>query len=189
MEFNAIWDDPLLVCTLPKEINLEIKEWVDESIKIKNHPLSEYKAHNNVGYCGFHPDLNANAYQCSVPSHLVINSFWLAYTLRLCASHWGGEHKMYSLAEYRGHFDSFDIWTNFSYKGNYNPPHIHATDISGIIYYQSLNHPTRFPQVGKTHESKDGTMVLFKSDVEHRVGVQKDDGERITIAFNISKVS
>ena len=50
MEFNAIWDDPLLVCTLPEEINLEIKEWVDESIKIKNHPLSEYKAHNNVGY-------------------------------------------------------------------------------------------------------------------------------------------
>ena len=71
------------------------------------------------------------------------------------------EHKMYSLAEYRGHFDSLDIWTNFSYKVT-------------LIYLesQSLNHPTRFPQVGKTYESKDGTMV-FKSDVEHCVGFKK----------------
>ena len=41
---------PVMVTTIPKPIMKEIGVWVNECKKIKNHPLAELKAHENVGY-------------------------------------------------------------------------------------------------------------------------------------------
>ena len=131
------WENPFLVCGLPREIKSEINEWVREAKKIKNHPLSLLKAHKNVGYLS--NSQIQNSYQCSLPSNMIQNSFWLAYVLKICAVHWGGDDRDYCLKEWRGHYDGFDIWTNFSYKGNGNPIHHHSGFISGVIYHQNKN--------------------------------------------------
>ena len=185
MKFDLKWVDPFLVCKLPKEINQEIKTWVNESKKNKNHPLAFLKAHENLGYGS--EFILQNSYQCSVSPYLIMNSFWLPYTLRVCSMHWGGHHRDYKLLNRPGHFDGWDVWTNFSYQGNGNPTHQHSGSISGVIYHQNKNHPTLFPKHNKKYEGDNGTMILFNSRVDHSVEPQTYKGERITLAFNIIK--
>ena len=75
---------------LPSKIIEELDVWKKECDKIKNHPLSFLKNHENAGSLG-------NFYQTSVPYNLVDNSFWLAFTLRCCAQLYGGVHKDYRI--------------------------------------------------------------------------------------------
>ena len=185
-EYNCEYNSPYLLCNLPKEIQKEINVWVTECKKIKNHPLAELKSHENVGYI-YADGKKHNSYQCSIPSQLIENSFWLAYTLRVCASYWGGIHRQYKLRKWDGHFDGYDIWTNFANKGSDNPVHNHSGNISGVIYVQNFGHPTIFPDYNNEYIGKNGTMILFPSNVFHYVNPQQVNRERITIAFNIIK--
>tara|TARA_B100000035_G_C20724304_1_gene432624 strand:+ start:54 stop:632 length:579 start_codon:yes stop_codon:yes gene_type:complete len=183
------WNDPFLICEFPKEISVEMDQWVSAVREIKNHPLSELKAHINVGY-NKNCDHIQNAYQCSVPFNMVQDSFWLPYVLKTCASHWGGTDIDYKLTEYPGHFDRSGVWVNFSYEGNGNLEHTHNGFISGVIYYKNnKNHPTIFPHHNKEYCGKNETMILFDSFTPHCVDVQPFVDERITFAFNIEKVS
>ena len=186
MNFDIVYEQPYLNCKLPKQIFQEVQLWAKECKKIKNHPLSELKAHENVGYLSIDGKKH-NSYQCAVPANLVENSFWLAYTLRVCASYWGGGHRQYKLRKWEGHFDGLDIWANFAYKGNDNPVHNHAGNISGVIYVQNDNHPTIFPDFGKKYSGDNGNMILFNSETLHYVEPKITNSERITIAFNIVK--
>jgi hypothetical protein len=189
-QVKVISNPPYFICDLPKEIQKEIKQWVFESRKIKNHPLSPIKAHENVGYLsGENQHTFSNSYQCSVPFDLVLKSFWLGYTLRICSACWGGSHRDYSLRNRLGHFDGFDVWTNFSYKGNGNSIHNHSGDISGVIYFKNHDHPTIFPEYDTKYKGKNGTMILFESHVKHLVLPQEKNMERITLAFNINRMS
>jgi hypothetical protein len=186
-----VHDDPrIMIFEIPDLIWGEIKSWVRESKKIKNHPLAELKAHENVGYLDFGTGEKNNSYQCSIPPHLIDQSYWLPWVLRLCAEHWGVEknnhHRRFKLRKWEGHFDGYDLWTNFSYKGDKNPQHNHAGWLSGVIYYQNHEHPTIFPNQNMGYEGKNKTMILFPSFVEHLVEEQTVNKERITIAFNIS---
>ena len=184
MNFDVIYEKPYLKCILPKEIIKEISLWVKECKKIKNHPLAELKAHENTGYLSMDGQKH-NSYQCSVPTHLIENSFWLAYTLRICASYCGGDHRNYKIRKWEGHFDGLDVWANFAYRGNDNPIHNHAGHLSGVIYHKNDNHPTVFPEYNTQYEGKNGTMILFPSNTLHYVDQKQTNGERITIAFNV----
>ncbi len=175
---------PVMIAKIPDLIMKEIDIWVEESKKIKDHPLAELKAVENVGYLSFDGKKH-NSYQTSIPSNLVENSFWLPWVLRLVSKNWGGYHLNYSLAKFHGHFHGCDIWTNFSYKGDDNPSHIHNGSISGVIYYKNHDHATYFDDFDIKYDGYDGTMVLFPSDVRHHVKEQLQDEERITIAFNM----
>ncbi len=186
MKFYVTYNSPYLMCNLPKEIQQEVNLWVKECKKLKNHPLAELKAHENIGYLSIDGKKH-NSYQCSIPTNLIENSFWLAYTLRICASYWGGDHRKYKIRKWDGHFDGYDIWTNFAYKGDDNPVHTHSGNISGVIYVQNFEHPTIFPNHNTQYEGKNGTMILFPSQTPHCVEPQKINKERITIAFNIIK--
>ena len=179
---------PVMVVKIPPQIMEEIDVWVKESKKIKNHPLSELKAHENVGYVSIDGKKH-NSYQTSIPPRLVEESYWLAWILRLCAKHWGAgsTHRDFFLRKWHGHFDGYDIWTNFAYKGDDNPVHNHAGVISGVIYYKNHGHPTIFDEYNCSYEGKDGTMVMFPSQVFHHVESQTVNKERITLAFNIIK--
>ena len=186
-----VHDDPrIMIFEIPDIIWGEIKSWVKESKRIKNHPLAELKAHENVGYLDFGTGEKNNSYQCSIPPHLIDQSYWLPWVLRLCAEHWGvGEnnhHRRFKLRKWEGHFDGYDLWTNFSYKGDKNPLHNHAGWLSGVIYYQNHEHPTIFPNQNMGYEGKNKTMILFPSSVGHLVEEQTVNKERITLAFNIS---
>ena len=191
---------PVMIADVPKPIMKEIDEWVKVCREIKNHPLSQLKAHENAAYN--YRSVNAarewrnsssysigNTYQCSVPSHLVQNSFWLAWTLRACAKYWGNgnTHRRFRLREWKGHFDMHDMWINFAYKGDCNLVHRHGGDYSGVLYYKNHKHPTLFDDYGIGYEGWNGTMALWPSDTNHHVEVQKANKERITFAFNISQ--
>ena len=159
-----------------------------ESKKFKNSPLAELKAHENVGYLSIDGKKH-NSYQCSISPHLIEQSFWLAWVLRLTAKYWGAGrfNRDFKLRKWDGHFDGYDIWTNFAYKGDDNPMHNHAGFLSGVIYYKNHNHPTIFDEYGCGYEGEDGTMVMFPSQVLHHVEPQTVNKERITLAFNISE--
>ena len=177
---------PVMVIRIPPQIQKELDVWVNESKKFKNSPLAELKAHENVGYLSSDGKKH-NSYQCSISPRLIEESFWLAWVLRLTAKYWGmGKgNREFKLRKWDGHFDGYDIWTNFAYKGDDNPSHNHAGMLSGVIYYKNHTHPTIFDQYGCSYEGKDGTMVMFPSPVLHHVEPQHQNKERITLAFNI----
>ncbi len=182
---------PIYTFKLPKEICKELDSWEMACKKIKNHPLSELKSHENIGYdpddvFGSGNETTFNTYQCGIPPELIENSFWLGYTLRFCSFLYGGNHRNYFMRKWDGHFDGYDIWTNFSYKGNENPIHDHPGAISGVIYHKNHKHPIFFPEYNSEYEGTNGTMILFPSKVFHNVEIQKSDKERITFAFNIN---
>ena len=173
---------PVMVTKIPPQIQKELDVWVNESKKFKNSPLAELKAHENVGYGD---GKKHNSYQCSISPHLIEQSFWLAWVLRLTAKWMGRDHRSFKLRKWDGHFDGYDIWTNFAYKGDDNPTHNHAGLLSGVIYYKNHGHPTIFDEYGIGYDGEDGTMVMFPSSTLHHVEPQIINKERITLAFNI----
>ena len=177
---------PVMVTKIHPQIQKELDVWVKESKKFKNSPLAELKAHENVGYLTMDGKKH-NSYQCSISPHLVESSFWMAWVLRLTAKYWGGGkgNRQFQLRMWRGHFDGYDIWTNFAYKGDDNPTHNHGGLLSGVIYYKNHKHPTIFDEYGVAYEGLDGTMVMFPASTLHHVEPQTADKERITLAFNI----
>jgi hypothetical protein len=194
LEMHKLHDGcPVMVAKIPKQIQKEIDVWVRECKKIKNHPLAELRAHHNYGYLYNPGSIAYNAYQVSIPKNLVDNSFWMAWVIRLSHKYWGAIKKgdellgdrLFRLRQYHGHYDGYDLWTNFAYKGNSNPVHSHAGFLSGVIYYKNHGHPTIFPEYNCGYEGLDGTMVMFPNTVEHTVKEQTVNKERITIAFNI----
>ena len=179
---------PVMVAEIPSQIMKELDVWIKESRKFKDHPLAALKAHENVGYLSMDGKKH-NSYQCSISPHLVESSFWLAWVLRLTDKYWGmGKgNRSFRLRKWDGHFDSYDIWTNFAYKGDDNPTHNHAGFLSGVIYYRNHGHPTLFDDHNIGYEGKDGTMVMFPSNTWHHVETQTVNKERITLAFNIAE--
>ena len=187
LNFSRYGDSPIMGGNIPPLIMDEITEWVNESKRIKSSPLAALKGHENVGYLAKDGKAH-NSYQCSIPPNLIEKSFWLAWVLRLVAKYSENKNNRgYKLRKWDGHFDGFDIWTNFSYKGDDNPSHNHAGYISGVIYYKNHNHPTIFDDYDFSYTGTDGTMILFPSDTIHHVESQIEDKERITLAFNIIK--
>ena len=189
LEMRRLRDDcPVMIADIPSQIMKELDVWVKESRKFKKHPLGALKAHENVGYLAFDGEPH-NSYQCSISPHLVDSSFWLAWVLRLTVKYWGmgRDSHAFKIRKWDGHFDGYDVWTNFAYKGDDNPSHHHAGFLSGVIYYRNHGHPTHFDAYGCEYEGKDGTMVLFPSQVVHHVDPQTSNKERITLAFNLSQ--
>ena len=101
--------------------------------------------------------------------------------------YWGAgkDHREFKLRKWDGHFDGYDIWTNFAYKGDDNPTHHHGGLLSGVIYYKNHGHPTIFDEYGCAYTGEDGTMVMFPASTLHHVEPQAVNKERITLAFNI----
>ena len=189
LEMKKLRDEcPVMVIRIPKPIMKEIDLWVKESKRFRDHPLAELKAHENAGYLN-DDGKKHNSYQCSISPHLIEQSFWLAWVLRLSAKYWGmgDSNRDFMIKRWSGHFDVYDVWTNFSYKGDDNPPHNHSGLLSGVIYYQNHNHPTYFNDYDCAYIGENGTMIMFPSHVWHHVKEQTSSKERITLAFNIDQ--
>ena len=189
LKMEKLEGSPVMATRIPKHIMKEIGLWVKECKRIKSHPLAVLKAHENVGYRPQGSGKKHNSYQCSIPPHFIDQSFWLAWVLRLSAKYWGSglNHRDFSLRKWDGHFDAYDIWTNFSYRGDENPSHNHGGFLSGVIYYKNHGHPTIFDDHGLGYFGEDKTMIMFPSQVWHHVKEQTSSKERITLAFNIIK--
>ncbi len=171
--------ESIKILHLPVEIIDELEIWKKECDKIKNHKLSALKSHDNTG-------TSTNYYQTSIPENLVSSSYWLAFTLRSCANLFGGNHRDYFIRKWEGHFDNYDIWINYSYKGNFNPEHYHGGFLSGIIYFSNQD-DTIFTNNNFKYRGEKGDMLLFPSNTPHQVNVQEKNYERVTFAFNVNR--
>ena len=97
-------------------------------------------------------------------------------------------------------------WLNINGKGDYNLPHTHpGSDLSaiwyithnqGLLYFQDPQTFTRhvlyqriFSNWGespsKNIECDAGTLLVFPSDLEHRVEEHTLDSPRISVSFNL----
>ena len=174
----------ILRTQIPPKIFEDVKSWVEPCRAIKDDEYSALLVHDATGY---------NTYQTSIPRRFIDNSFFLGYLIRagelyLHVTNSGVntvEDRKVHLRSYPGHFDGYDIWMNFTYKGDSNPLHNHPGSISGIIYVKDEKQPTFFPELNYSHQPTVGEMILFRSDQEHYVEEKLTEGERISISFNL----
>lgn len=96
-----------------------------------------------------------------------------------------------------------NMWVNVSGKGGYNFPHTHPGSLfSGAFYinampenkivffddYKSVEMPINVSAEENVHATYDcvpGRLVLFRGDLAHGNPPQQEDGEKITISFNM----
>jgi len=103
-----------------------------------------------------------------------------------------------------------DGWLNIYNKNNYQELHRHNTYVMSCIFY--LQAPNNFAQTmfyspysemvineaiyknqkfdpsGRINfKAKEGDLVMFRSYVQHAVGLHKDNKDRITLAYNFKE--
>ena len=178
---------PIHVFDIPSYIMKEIDGMVKESTKWKYHPLGELRASENAAYRHPEDGYEYNSFQCTISPRLVEESLMMAWIIRAANIHFVPEkhHRSIRFRKLTGHFDGYEIWTNFSNKGDSNPRHDHGGWLSGVIYHTNHGHPTYFNDLDVEYEGKDGTMIMFPSDTVHSCKEQTADKERITLAFNL----
>jgi len=192
---DEIFDDVTLIgqtpnlivrVKMPDRIFDEVKGWVEPCREIKGDEYAELLNHHNVG-------TGHNSYQTAIPRRLIDNSFFFGYLLHLGQLYMkvsnipgGEERRKVHLRSYPGHFDGYDIWMNFTYKGDDNPEHNHAGTFSGIIYIKDEDcQKTNFPAINYVHEPEEGEILIFQSHLIHSVDVKETESERITSSFNL----
>lgn len=190
-DITLIGQTPNLImqAQLPDKIFDEVKNWIEPCRTVKDDEYRQLLNHYNAG-------TSHNSYQTAVPRRLIDNSYFLGYVLHF------GELYLRSttsdernsmvmsrrchLRAYPGHYDGYDMWVNFTYKGDDNPAHNHSGSLSSIIYIQDEDcEPTIFPEIGYTHKPEPGQILLFPSQLLHLVEEKKTESERITASFNI----
>jgi hypothetical protein len=175
----------ILKTQIPDRIFDDIKSWIEPCRSVKDDEYAALLNHVNVG-TGY------NSYQTGIPRRFIDNSFFLGYLLHfgelyMNATNIGGpdNSRKVHLRNYPGHFDGYDIWMNFTYKGDSNPVHNHAGSLSGIIYVQEDNQPTHFPAHNYVNQPNVGEILLFPSHLQHYVEEKMTEEERITLSFNL----
>ena len=87
-------------------------------------------------------------------------------------------------------FDSLcivSLWMNINGRGHHNNLHNHPDcDYAGCFYIQTFDDcgDIYFESQG-WKEPEEGTILLFPSSLQHKVGENKTDKDRISSAFNI----
>lgn len=196
---DEIFDDVTLIgqtpnliikVKMPDPIFDEVKGWIEPCRSVKDNEYAELLNHHNVG-------TGHNSYQTAVPRRLIDNSFFFGYLLNLGQLYLHAVNspikdnpRAVHLRNYPGHYDGYDVWVNFTYKGDNNPEHNHAGSLSGIIYIKDEDcQPTNFPSIDYIHKPKEGEILLFQSHLMHSVDVKETESERITGSFNLDVFS
>jgi len=123
------------------------------------------------------------------------------------------QNSLTALSHYDLMFKMANVWININRKGDYNVMHDHPNSvISGVLWVKTpekcgslmFHSPRSFTQhlllnnvdseVAKeqnycdyyTFNPKEGTMILFPSDLLHGVEPNESDEDRISIAFNLT---
>lgn len=180
----------ILRVKMPDRIFDEVKGWIEPCRAIKDDEYAELLNHRNVG-------TNHNSYQTAIPRRFIDNSFFFGYILTFAELYLdtinapgygerGGYYRRSQMRSYPGHYDGYDIWMNFTYKGDDNPEHNHAGSLSGIIYIKDEDcQPTNFPTINYVHKPEEGEILLFPSHLMHSVDAKETESERITASFNL----
>ena len=178
---------PLIEIEMPKVIHNEWIQWTEKYREYKDHELSMFRQHFNVGQ---------NVFQISVSNFDLDKSFAKAFIIKL------GEyflHKVNGLDIVKlrrtvmirntpGLIDDTDWWINYSEKGDHNPIHTHAATLSSVIYVKNSKDNSTFFKWGNNiieYKPKDGWVVMFPSDLPHWVEEKTTSKERITGSINL----
>ena len=197
-DVTLIGETPNLIMKvkLPDKIFDEVKSWIEPCRAIKDDEYAELLNHRNVG-------TDHNSYQISIPKKYIDNSFFLGYVIHLAELYLkttnqpekinledgskGGYSRTTHMRDATGHYDGYDIWMNFTYKGDDNPLHNHSGHFSSIIYVQDPDvESTHLPTIGYKHFPKEGEMLFFPALLHHFVEEKKTDSERITVSYNLN---
>jgi hypothetical protein len=172
---------------LPEKIIKEIKNFVEISRKTKDDDLGYLKFHRQPVHQG------ATTYQICVSENLFNDSYIFPFLIYF------GEYythlktnlplskisRQVTVRKNTNHFDGYDFWINYTYKGDVNTIHAHSGALSGIIFVKNeKNVPTLFENE-ETIIGEEGDIIIFPSQLKHGVKALKEEQERITIAFNL----
>lgn len=176
-------DELVLLGKLPADLLSELDLFVEEARKIKDSKWAFLRRHRNVG---------ENAYQVSIPKHLIDQSYLFPFINYLGEFYFwksqGGEVNQHQhrvvLREHEGHFDGYDFWVNFCNKNSINTIHSHSGSLSAIIYYQNdIKKKTSFKDFEV--DGQKGEILIFPATLQHWVEKQDEEYERITFSFNL----
>ena len=174
----------VLKATIPDEIWKDVvmlKEKVDE---IRRHPYHWLLRHTNSG---------RNKYQFTVPSSQFHETFLYAYILYLGQYYLLRRHDIlikHSMRKVKfrnnsDHFDGYDLWVNYTTKGDWNDKHTHGGKLSGVIYYENTEKIATEFQGGLSIYGKPKEIVMFPAQLTHWVAKQEEDYERVAMAYNL----
>ena len=91
----------------------------------------------------------------------------------------------FALSDNEDHFDSYDLWVNYTKKGSKNNWHSHGGSLSGVIYYTDCKgSPTCF-EGGFSYNGKKGEILIFPNTYRHKVNTHINKNERITLSYNL----
>jgi len=198
----------ILIGHLPLEIMEEIDLMLIKAHEDKNHPLRFLKETYNYG-------TPFNHYQTAINNNLY-NDSYLKHYLNLMTSYWCNEksNELGITSKHRDAYlsdnslslknsndptrfiNSIDnhhkdrralgSWFNFAYKGNYNPPHVHPSHFTTVLYVKDEEQtPTIFPDLDFEFQGKPGDILMFTGNIKHGVKKKKTNKERISIAINV----
>jgi len=183
---KSIFLEKVPVCSvnLPTDIFRELCLFTEQCRKIKDHNLSFLFEHYNEG---------KNTYQVSIPKPDIEKSFIMPYLISLGQFYlyakknisFEKSHRNVLLRENANHYDGYDLWINYTQRGDENPSHTHAGLFSGVIYIKNTETiPTIFDNKIKWF-GRPGNIVIFPANLSHSVEKQEEDFERITMSFNL----
>ena len=176
---------PLLEVKIPKIIHNEWNQWTEKYRWYKNHELGFLKEHLNEGN---------NSYQVTIGSYDLDKSFCFPFMIRLCEYYihktknidFKDLRKCCTVRNAPGDSDN-DFWINYANKGDTNPIHQHAGDVSCVVYVKNTqDNPTYLKWYNSkiNYECEDGYIIMFPSDMQHWVEEKITDEERITGSVN-----
>lgn len=123
------------------------------------------------------------------------------------------KHIHAGLSDFKVNFTLNNMWININERGNYNALHNHPhSHISGVFWvktpdncgdiaFENPHHFDRYIEIrnlnqeiaeetknyfGYTFFAKEGSILLFPSDIRHEVQQNNSDEERISISFNMT---
>jgi len=190
MDLKSIYKDVqkispfILKHRLPSMVYKEVQTCIKHTDKIRKNKLACLLEHHNFG---------KNSYQVSLPFNLLEGSFFQAYLIllgeyyRCCYEKlsFKNTRRTVRLRKNENHFDSYDVWVNYTEQGSVNNKHSHQGNLSGVIYYTDCNNsPTCFEN-GFSYKGGKGDIIMFPANTGHYVPEYNKKKSRITISYNL----
>lgn len=194
-DFKFVPGTSVLKGKLPDAIFEEVKEMVEIGKKTKDHPLA-YLKHRKTDVGNVYrntADIAKLEQSFLLPLLIYLGEYYINKTTNISLDNL---NRKVTLRELMGHHEKYDVWINYSYKGDSVPIHQHEATMSGNIFiqneekaktiFQHLNGVYQGREVGIIGEP--GEIIIFPANLPHYVPTLKEDKERISMTFNLNRI-